>query len=151
MRKPITSFLLAGAFSVALGLAALPAHAADKQQRDALSDRIHAVDKAADKSGNMTTALHSISVETGVPESEVQAMHKKYSDIGVAGVLMSCVLADETKKPPEYFMDKHKGGKSWTELARDSNVPIDKIETRLEHVEHSLAATGPKEHKTNKK
>jgi len=136
MKKSINSVLIAGILSITLSFATSLARAADK---DTLNDRIHSVNDAANKSGNMKTALHSISVETGVPESQVEAMHKKYSDIGVAGVLMSCVLADETKKTPEYFMDKHKGGKSWTELARESKVALDKINTRLEHVERTLS------------
>ena len=153
MRKSMASLLMGSIFCVAIGLVTTSARAADKQERDTLSDRIHAVNNAAEKSGNMKAALHSISVETGVPENQVEAMHKKYSDIGVAGVLMSCVMADETKKPSDYFMNKHKGGKSWTELAREHNVPLDKINTRLDHVEQSLAhsTSGSKERKQNKK
>src|SRR6266576_2133741 len=136
MRKSFISVITATALACGLGIGT--ARAADKQA-DSLSDRIHAVNDAAKKSGSMKPAMHSISVETGVPESQVEAMHKKYSDTGVGGVLISCVMADETKKAPEYFMDKHKEGKGWAELAREHHVAVDKLNTRLDHVEAAIS------------
>jgi hypothetical protein len=146
MKKTFIYVITATALVFGLGRSSV--RAADKQA-DSLSDRIHAVNDAAKKSGNMKPALHSISVETGVPESQVEAMHKKYSDTGVGGVLISCVLADETKKTPEYFMDKHKEGKGWSDLAREHHVAIDKLNTRLDHVEAALSHSNStsKEHK----
>ena len=145
MRKTFIGVLTATSLVFGLGMSSV--RAADKQA-DSLSDRIHAVNDAAKKSGNTQAALHSISVETGVPKSQVEAIHKKYSDTGVGGVLVSCVLADETKKAPESFLDKHKEGKSWSDLAHENHVAVEKLNTRLDHVEQVISQS-TKEHKGN--
>jgi len=88
----------------------------------------------------MHEALKGITVETGVPLGEVEAMHDHFKDTGAAGLLVACVMADVTKNPPEYFLKKHvDGGRDWTQLARDNRVPIDALLQKLESLEAHLA------------
>ena len=51
---------------------------------------------------------------------------------------MASVLADETKKPPESFLQTHDSGKSWETIASDNNVSLDKLDLRLNHVQSSV-------------
>jgi hypothetical protein len=88
----------------------------------------------------MQEALKGVSVETGVPLGQIEAMHEHYKDTGAAGILVACVMADVTKNAPEYFLKKHvDGGKDWTQLAQDNKVPIDTLIRKLESLEGHLA------------
>src|SRR5574339_370596 len=89
------------ATAVALGLMTAPARADNKQDREGFNKRIHQINDAVEKRNLMESALKHISVETGVPLSDVESMHKRHKDMGAAGLLVACVLADETKKPAE--------------------------------------------------
>ena len=142
-----TLSLMTAALVVGLGVGVT--RAADKDVNEEFNARVHAVNDAAKKKDMMPVALHAVSVETGVPLPEVEAMHKRYSDIGPAGVLIACVMADETKMKPEEFLHERNGGKGWTTMARDHKVPIEKLNARLEHLEKELnrGETREKKHK----
>src|SRR5437867_3303912 len=101
MRKSIVSLVIAG-FVVGLGVS--PVRGQDKATRERLDQRAHEVNILAKRPGMTKTALHAVSVETGVPEANLEAMHKRHPDAGAAGILIACVLADETKKKPGDFL-----------------------------------------------
>jgi hypothetical protein len=133
MKRLMYSLLIA---SMALGF---NTHSrAEDKAKDELEDRVHTVNALADKRGGMKEAFHDISVETGVSVEELQRMHNRHSDVGPAGILIACVLADNTKKPPEQFLSKHVNGKGWGAIARDNGVPLEKINERLDHLEREL-------------
>lgn len=146
MRKYIINILI-GVLSVGLNLGTLAAEKVGSQQ---LENHARRVNKQADKPGMMQVALERISTETGVPLDRVQAMHKDHPDAGAAGVLMANVMAAETKKSPEDFLKKHLSGKSWAEIARDNNVPADKLDVRLNHLETALTPGTGNPAKANK-
>ena len=135
MRKSaINGLITTFALSLGLGLAT----AADKAEIDHLSARAHQVNAAAKTPGMIQTALHDISVETGVPIDEVKALHKRHPEEGVGGVLIACAMTDETKKSPEKFMDIRATGKTWPAIARDNGVRMEKLNGRLDHLEKAL-------------
>ncbi len=98
--------------------------------------------RAASSPQNLTAALNAISVQTGVQLTTVQAQHKQYPNIGVAGLLAANVLADQTKKDPAVFLQAKAAGQTWSQIAQANNVPLDKLDTRLANVEQSMAPTG---------
>jgi hypothetical protein len=118
--------------------------------REQLDDRTHEVNDTAKRAG-MDVTLRRISTETGVPLEQVQAMHKKYSDTGGGGLLVACVMANETKKTPEEFLKRHASGKSWTAIARDNNVSLDRLNERLNRLDNAIGAADRKENKQNEK
>lgn len=126
---------------VSLGLTA--GMARGQSAKDELDARAHNVNALADKHGGMKQAIHDVSVETGVSEGELQRMHDAHSDVGAAGLLIACVLADNTKKSPEQFLSHHVNGKGWAALAHDNNVPIDKINRKLDNLERELNGYTP--------
>src|SRR4051812_9877401 len=136
MRKLIYT-LLCG--TVALGLTAGFVQGQERRAKDELDDRAQTVNALADKRGGMREALHDVSIETGVPMEELQAMRDKHPDVGPAGILIASVLADNTKKPAEQFLSRHVNGKGWAAIARDNDVPLDKINERLSHLERELS------------
>ena len=141
MRKAFNSLWIAIA-ALAIGLS--PVSAQDNQ----LEKHIEAVNDAAKKQGMMKVALERTATETGVSLEQVQALHKRYSDVRAGGILVACVLAAETKKTPEYFMDKRTSGKGWVALAKEHNVPQEKIIQRLQRVEQALTPQGEPKTKT---
>jgi len=137
MKKSIIRILIpALALNLGIGLA----FAADKAETDHLSARAHQVNAAAKSPGMMDSALHDISVSTGVPLDQVQALHKRHSNEGVAGVLIACAMADETGKSPEKFMETRATGKTWTAIARDNNVRMEKLNDKIDHLEKVLTS-----------
>jgi hypothetical protein len=135
MRKLVFTAMLA---TLALGLNT-SVFGADKPARQELDEHTHAINQLAEKGDRTKLALHDISVETGVPMEQIQSMHEHHPDAGPAGIMNACVLADNTKKSPEQFLEKHINGKSWVAIAKDNNVSLDKLNERLDRLERTLA------------
>ena len=134
MKSLIISALIAGA-----ALCGLSAKADDKAP-DRLNARVHDVNDASKKKGMVDVALRTISVETGVPLGEVESLHKRFPDMGPGGLMVSCVMADETKMPPESFIKKHNGGDGWGTIAKANRVPEEKIIARLDRLDRAMTA-----------
>jgi predicted alpha-1,6-mannanase (GH76 family) len=135
MRKTIFSVLAAG-LVVTWGA---NVSAADKAAQGAFDRKAAQVNETAKRPAMINTAIHGVSVETGVPEDRLQEMHRKNPDAGPAGILIASVMADETKQPPEKFLQSHMKGKTWEAIIRDNHVPVSKINDRLDHLERFLA------------
>ena len=118
---------------------------ADDKATDRLNSRIHDVNDASKKKEMTSVALRTISVETGVPLGEVQSLHNRFSELGAGGLMVSCVLADETKLPPEDFIKKHNSGDGWGTIAKANRVPEDKIIARLDRLDRAMT-TGTERH-----
>jgi hypothetical protein len=137
-RSMLTVWIATIVFS--FGVASLPA----QEGRERLQRQMRDVNEAADKPGRMKIAMERISTETGVPLEQVRAMHKSHPNSGASGILIACVLAAETKKSPERFLDRHVAGKGWADIAHDNNVKLEKLHVRLDNVERALARDGEK-------
>jgi len=137
MRKFVYSLLIA---VVSLGLSADVALAQTRRaaEKDELDSRAHSINQLADQHGGMKEAIHDVSVETGVPLDKVQKMHNQNPDAGAAGIMIACVIADNAKGNPEAYLNHHVNGKGWAAIARDANVPLEKINARLDKLEHDL-------------
>lgn len=109
-------------------------------QKAELDDRVRTLNSMADKKGDFRAALHNVSVETGVPMDQLQRMHDQHPDAGAGGIMVACVLADDTKGSPEHFLSTHKSGRSWAAIAHENNVPLDRLNGRLDRLEHDLSA-----------
>lgn len=139
MKKLMHSLLVA---AVSLGITAGVALGQPKA-REELDNRAHSVNMLADQHGGMKAAIHDVSVETGVPIDRVQQMHDQHPNAGAAGILIACVLADNTKQPAEHFLNRHEHGQSWARIARDNNVPLNKIDYRLDNLQRELGNLAP--------
>jgi hypothetical protein len=134
MRKLIYSLLVA---SLSLSLTASLARG-EGSQKDELESRAKDVNSLADRHGGMKEAVHKVSVETGVPLDQIQKMRDQHPDAGAAGIMIACVIADNAKGKPEAYLNRHVNGKGWAAIARDNNVPLDKINVRLDKLQHDL-------------
>jgi hypothetical protein len=112
-------------------------------EKDELESRAQTVNSLAEKKGGMKEAVHTVSVETGVPMEKLQKMRDQHPDAGAAGLMIACVIADNAKGSPEAYLSRHINGKGWAAIARDNNVPLDKINVRLDRLEHQLGAGLP--------
>ena len=129
-----------GLVAVAVLGAGVAGARADEKTADRLNSRVHDVNDAAKKKGMMSEAMHTVSVETGVPREQVEGLHKRFPDVGPAGILIACVMADETKKAPEEFIKKHNSGDGWGTIAREHRVPQEKLIERLDHLDRALTS-----------
>lgn len=142
MRKLMYSLLIA---TMSLGLTAGVVKGQERDrgsQRDELESRARTVNALADKRGGMKDAVHDVSVETGVPMQQIQRMRDQHPDAGAAGIMIACVIADNAKGSPESYLNRHVNGKGWGAIARDNNVPLEKINTRLDKLQTYLEGTG---------
>jgi len=136
MRKFIYGLLVA---AVSLGLNAGIARGQGRAaEKDELESRAHTVNALADQRGGMKEAIHDVSVETGVPLEKLQKMREQHPDAGAAGLMIACVIADNAKGAPESYLSRHINGKGWGAIARDNNVPLEKINDRLALLERDL-------------
>ncbi|HXT13305.1 MAG TPA: hypothetical protein VN873_17240 [Candidatus Angelobacter sp.] len=138
MKKWILTIIVATA-----SVAFTTAIARGQSARDELETRAQHVNSLADRHGGMREVIHSVSVETGVPQEQLQRMHDEHPDAGPAGLMIASVLADNTKKSPEMFLRRHVNGRGWASIARENNVPLDKINNRLDKLEHDLDSLQP--------
>ena len=122
---------------MSLGLTTGIAHG-QGSQKDELDSRAHTVNALADKHGGMKDAMHDVFVETGVPMEQLNKMRDQHPDAGAAGIMIACTIADNAKGSPEAYLSRHVNGKGWAAIARDNNVPLDKINVRLDKLEHYL-------------
>jgi len=149
MRKLMYSLLVA---TVSLGLTAGLARGQERRQdraaerdrasqRDELESRARTVNALADKRGGMKEAMHDVSVETGVPADQIEHMRDQHPDAGAAGIMIACVIADNAKGAPESYLTRHVNGKGWGAIAADNNVPLEKINARLDKLQRYLEGT----------
>jgi hypothetical protein len=143
MKKSLYSLLMAGAV---FGVGANSVFAADNPARDELENHVREVNRSGKSEGTDVT-LKRISTETGVPLEQVKSMNKRYA-VGPGGLMIACVLANETKKEPEQFLKQHANGKSWAALARANDVALDKLSSRLDRLN---TAIGHDDSSANKK
>ncbi len=126
--------LIAMTMLMALGLV-FPTLAADKQD---LENRVKQLNSIGAKPEMQDIAFQRISTETGVPVETVRKQHQRHPNVGVAGLMMANVLADETKKTPEQFLAAHDKGKNWVTIAQQNNVSVDKLNERLERLAKAI-------------
>jgi hypothetical protein len=62
--------------------------------------------------------------------------------------MVAGVLADDTKKPFQSFLHDRDNGKSWAAIARENNVSVDKLTSRLDRLEKAIG-TAEKKNNTN--
>ena len=122
---------------LALGLV-FPAFAADKEDLDHLENRVKQLNALGAKPAMQDVAFQRISTETGVPLETVRKQHGRHPNIGVAGVMIANVLANETKKNPEWFLTQKVDGKKWLQLAKEHNVSVDKLNERLDRLHKAI-------------
>lgn len=131
-------FTVLAVFGTALALNAAAATASTPENRlHQLQTEINAATKTTPQ---WETAMHTISVQTGVPRDQLRAMRQKHPTVEPSAVLIACVLADETKKPPEQFLERAIATQDWIPIARNNKVPLEKINARLERIQQALGA-----------
>ena len=107
---------------------------AQENQRDEFERKVDLVNEKGRKKDMLPVALKTVSIETGVPLDRVETMYRRHPKPGPAGILTACVLAAETKVEPEQFLENRTKGKGWVAQAREHNVPVSKINDRLDHM-----------------
>ena len=112
--------------------------AADKKDFTEFDKRVNEINAFASKPANMDLALQRISTETGVSVDRLKQQHQKHPDVGIGGIFVANLMADETKKSPENFVAQKASGKKWVTIAKEHNVPLDKVNDRLERLEKAL-------------
>lgn len=125
---------------LALGLI-FPALAADKPDKgdtDQLEARVKQLNAVGNKPDMQDIAFQRISTETGVPVESVRKQHQRHANVGVGGLMIANVLANETKKTPEQFLAAHEKGKGWLTIAQQNNVSVDKLNERLDRLQKAL-------------
>jgi len=123
---------------MALGLV-FPAMAADKQELDQLENRVKQLNAVGAKPEMQDIAFQRISTETGVPVETVRKQHQRHPNVGVAGLMIANVLANETKKTPEQFLSQKEAGKKWLPIAKENNVTVAKLNERLDRLAKAIS------------
>jgi hypothetical protein len=116
--------------------------AADKVAKERFDDRVHSLNDAVKKNHAEKEAFHGVSVETGVPMEKVESIHKNNPQVGPAGIMIACTIADHTKKDPTDYVKTFVSGKSWTSIVEDNHVPYGKVESKLARLETYIRSGG---------
>ena len=133
--KKLMYTLMVGAVSLGMTLGTARAQ---ERAKDELDSRAQSVNDLASRHGGMRDAIHNVSIETGVPEGQLQKMRDSHPDAGAAGLLIASVIADNAKGSPERYLSQHQNGRGWASIARENSVPLDKINVKLGNLEREL-------------
>lgn len=143
-------------FSVIALAAALNVSAADdRKERRAVRERADRKESAGEVKGDMEqrirdinrldnkpavrdAGLRSVSKELGIPVPTLEAQLKSNPGVGIAGLLIANSVAQESKKDVDTIIKAHGGDRSWADVARNNNVTLSSLETRLQHVETAM-------------
>jgi hypothetical protein len=142
MRKQIFTILTAIGMGFALNTATA-AQAPGNSSANQLQNLEKQVNQLTRGTNQWLTAMHTISVQTGVPWAHLRALRQRHPNAEPAGILIASVLADETKKTPEQFLKAHLDGQTWPAIAQNNNVPLDKLTARLQKIQQALAGGKP--------
>src|SRR6185369_17251840 len=104
----------------------------------AFEQKANALNQTVRKNGTMDTALREVSVETRLPQDEVQALRRNHPNAGASGILLAAVMADQTRKPAEAFLQSHVNGKSWESIAAENHVSVQTLEQKLNQMQRAL-------------
>ena len=137
MTKQIFTALTVVGMALAWNPAPARAASAPENQLHQLQQQINDGTKTTQQ---WETAMHTISVQTGVPRDQLRTLRQNYPTVEPSAVLISGVLADETKKAPEAFLKQHIAGQTWVQIAKNNKVPLEKIDERLQRIQQALAA-----------
>ncbi len=142
--KRMAAKAMVAALALALGISLADAQQATSEEQH-FTQQAAAINRQAISSPQeLEAALHTISVQTGVPLATVQAQHRLYPNFGIAGLLVANVLAAETgNKHPLTFIEERAAGRSWSQIASEHNVPLNKLNVRLDNMEKALAPSQP--------
>jgi hypothetical protein len=139
MTKQVLTVLIVVGMSLVLKPVRAQAASAPETQLHQLQKQIN---EATQTTQQWETAMHTISVQTGVPRDQLRTLRQNYPTVEPAAVLIASVLADETKKAPEEFLNHPIAGQNWVQIARNNKVPLEKIDARLERIQQALTAGG---------
>ena len=134
MKTTLLKFLTTVAVALAF---TLPMAAADDDVEH-YEKRIKHLNDLSEKPGKAKVALQRIATETGMPLERVQNQHKKFPDIGIGGLMVANVLANDTRKSPGQFLEQRKSGKKWLAIAKEHKVPVERINQRLDRLEKAI-------------
>jgi hypothetical protein len=127
-----------------------PALAQNKAAKEVLDDRVEEVNRSSRQRGE-DVSLKRIATETGVSLEEVKSLHKKHDNVGIAGLMIACVLSNETRKEPGTFLKQRANGKSWSALARENNVPLEKLNSRLDRLDAAIGEKPNRDDRENRR
>jgi len=121
------------------------ARADDVIRRDSHRDLDRAaasISKEARRMRVENDALHTVSVETGVPAPKTHQMLDRWSDAGVGGVMIACTIADYTKRDPNYYMERRfHDHQPWDKIIADTGVPFEKVDRKLAKLDDYVHAS----------
>ena len=129
--------LIAITMLLALGLV-FPAVAADKDDLEHLENRVKQLNALAAKPETQALAFQRISTETGMPIENVKRQHEQHPNVGIGGLMIANVIANDTKKSPGTYLTQRDGGKKWLQIAKENNVSVDKLNERLDRLHKAI-------------
>ena len=143
--KTNMKWILAAALLGSLGVKAadkekVREHAVE-ERRETKADidkRIASINRLDNRQAAMRIGMAEVSKQTAVPLPKIEAEHKEHPGVGLGGLFMAHELAVHTQKPVEHFINAHKEGKSWNELATASQVSLHEIDAKLARVEDAM-------------
>jgi len=100
--------------------------------------KVKAINQAAKKKGMMDTVLGDICNNVGLNLEQVRTLHRNHPNAGAGAILLAAVIADQTKQPAEKFLESHLNGNTWESIAAHNNVPMEKLNQKLDKVQSAL-------------
>jgi len=129
-------------------LGGMTVNAADKETRREearreqtkldIDKRIEAINRLDNRPAALHAGMAMVSKETAVPLPKIEAEHKEHPKVGVAGLFMAHELAVHTHKSVDHFIQAHKDGKSWNELATANGEKLGQLDAKLAQIEQTM-------------
>jgi len=99
-----------------------------KEKREALDRKVKDLNALGSNPTERAAALKQTSKALDVPIATLQAQQKNHPELRPGGLYMANAIAKKAKKPAGEIIRRHvNDGKSWSEIARENNVNLDRL------------------------
>ena len=114
---------------------------AERVERETVKDidaRVRDINKLDNREAAKLAGLRAVSHETGVPVPRLEEQLKNHPNAGIAGLLVANDIGMHSKKDSGEVFKGHKGGKSWSELAKEHSYDLSATDAKLNRVEAAM-------------
>jgi hypothetical protein len=99
-----------------------------REKREALDRKVKDLNALGSNPTERAVVLRQTSKALDIPIATLQTQQKNHPELRPGGLYMANAIAKRAKKPAGQIINRHlSDGKSWSEIAREHNLNLDRL------------------------